>query len=233
MRLSRLSRFRPARSPIAFWLAVAVLALLTASAVARVVGRADALAARYGPLRPILVAARPVARGAHLAEEDLAVRRLPAAFLPEGAFASAAGALGRVAVAPLVPGQVVLAGHLAPDGLSGVAALLPPGTRGLAVPAGAAAGLVRRGDLVDVLLATFDPSVAGGGEPAMAVAVGSLVVDVGTETATLALTSEEARRVAFALAHGTVSLAVTPGLDRETRQAPEAPPAPSRFSERR
>jgi pilus assembly protein CpaB len=211
-RLSRLSRFRLSRSPMAFWLAVALLALFTASVVAELVGRADALADRYGPLRPVVVAARPVERGAELSPADLAVRQLPAGFVPEGAFGSVGEAAGRTAVTPLVTGQPVLAGHLAPAGLSPVAALLPPGTRGVAVPLGGASTLVRRGDLVDVL-ATFEPSLAGtGGEPTVAVAAESLVVDVGPDTATVAVTPEEARALAFAVSHGTVSLAVTPGV---------------------
>jgi pilus assembly protein CpaB len=216
VRLFRLSRFRLSRSPLAFWVAVALLALATAGVVAKLVGRADALAGRYGPLRPVVVAARSVERGVELAEADVAVRRLPATLLPEGAFASTGGVLGRTTVAPLVAGQLVLLGHLAPDGLSGVAALLPAGTRAVAVPAEGGPALVRRGDLVDVL-ATFDPSVTGGGEPTVAVALGSLVVDVGTDVVTVAVIPEEARRIAFAIAHGTITLAVTPGLGREGR----------------
>jgi pilus assembly protein CpaB len=209
--VSRLFRFRLARSPLAFWVVVGLLALVTASVVARLVGRADDLAGRYGPLRPVVVAARPVERGTELAREDLAVREVPSGFLPEGAFGSVGEALGRIPVAPLVAGQVVLGGHLAPDGLSGVAALLPPGTRAVAVPASGAQALVRRGDLVDVL-ATFEPSVAGGGEPTLAVATDAMVVDVGTDTATVAVTPEAARALAFAVSHGTITLAVTPGI---------------------
>src|SRR5919199_2782781 len=157
MRLSLLSRFRPSRSPLVFWVTVAVLAVMTGSVVARLVGRVDALADRYGPLRPVVVAARGVARGTALSDADLGMRLLPAAFVPQGAFGSPDQAAGRTAIAPLVSGQVVLQAHLAPGGLSGIAALLPAGTRGVAVPATGAAALVRRGDLVDVL-ATFDPA---------------------------------------------------------------------------
>ncbi len=205
--LPRLSRFRLSRSPLAFWVAVALLALATASVVGKLVGRADALAARYGPLRPVVVAVHPVERGAVLRKDDLAVRQLPGSFRPEGAFGSVAEAAGRTAVVPLVAGQLVLKGHLAPDGLSGVAALLPPGTRGVSVPAAGASGLVQRGDLVDVL-ATFE------GEPALAVALEALVVDVGEDAATVAVSPEEARALAVAVTQGTITLAVTPGLGR-------------------
>ena len=75
MRLSRL-----ARTPFAFWLAVAGLALATAVVVAGALNRVEALAAQYGPLRPVVVAARAVERGAALVPADVAVRHLPAGY---------------------------------------------------------------------------------------------------------------------------------------------------------
>ena len=42
-------------------------------------------------------------------------------------------------------------------------------------------------------------------------ALGATVVDVGTESATVAVAPEEARGVAFALANGVVTMPVTPG----------------------
>ena len=231
MRLSHLSRFRLSRTPLGFWLAVALLALLTGLVVAHLVGRAAALADRYGPLRPVVVAARPVERGAEIEASDVALRQLPAAFLPPGAMASVAPVVGRTAVVPLLVGQVVMGGQLAPEGLSGVAALLPPGTRAVAVPAAGASGLVRRGDVVDVL-ATFDPAAGAGGDATLTVAADALVVDAGEDAATVAVTPEEAKAVAFAVSHGTITLAVTPGAVSERRTpagpAPPPPPAPGR-----
>ncbi len=69
-----------------------------------------------------------------------------------------------------------------------------------------AAALVRPGDRVDVL-ATFD-STEGETEPTFPVAMGALVVDVAEEAVTVAVTPEEAPRVAFATARGTVTLAL-------------------------
>jgi hypothetical protein len=74
-----------------------------------------------------------------------------------------------------------------------VAALLPPGTRAVAVPTGEASAPVRRGDVVDVL-ASFDPSTTGSGEPTVAIAAGALVVDVGDGVVTVAVLPEEASR---------------------------------------
>lgn len=207
MRLRRLSR-----SPLIFWAAVAVLALLTASVVGRLVGQARAAAARYGHLRPAAVATRAVEAGAVVGADDVVVRQVPAAFLPEGTVGAPDEVVGRTVVVTVFPGQPVVRAQLAPHGRRGVAALLPPDARAVSVPAGAASPRLERGDVVDVL-ATFGEEAAhgDGGEPTFPVAGAALVVDVGEESATVAVTAEEAARVAFAVVHGAVTLALTAG----------------------
>ena len=215
---------RAARSPLAFWLIVVVLATLTGSVVARLTGRARAEAARYGSLRPVVVARGSIDAGAVIERDDVEVRSVPSAFVPPGALDSAGAAVGRTVVVPVFGGEEVLDAHLAPAGLRGLAALLPPGTRAVAVPTGAATPPLRRGDTVDVL-ATFEPSgsgpgrVGGGGagpgrEPTVLVAADALVVDVGSDSATVAVDPDQAARVAFAVAHAGVTVTVTPGPGR-------------------
>lgn len=200
----RLRRMR--RSPVPFWLLAAAAAVATGGTVARLVGEASARADRLGGLVAVPVAARPVEAGAVLRPADVAVRRLPAALLPRGRVAEAPA--GRSAVVPLVPGEVVLASKLAPAGVRGVAALIPPGRRALAVPVDHGSLAVRRGNRVDVL-ATFEET--GGDAPTFPVATGALVVDAGDDAVTVAVTEAEAPRVAFAVARGTVTLALTGG----------------------
>jgi pilus assembly protein CpaB len=201
---------RLARSPLVYWVAVALLAVVTGGVVSRLVGEARASAARYGSLRTALVATRSVELGAVLRDADVAPRRVPAAFLPAGWVAAPQEAVGRTVVAPVFAGEPLLRWHLAPVGLKGVAALLPPGTRAVGVPTGSATPPVRKGDTVD-LLASLDDKSASSGEPTFPVADGALVVDTGSESATVAVTPEEAERVAFAVTHGSVTLAVSPG----------------------
>jgi len=217
-----------------FWVTVAALAGLTGVTAARIVGRAEAAAARYSSLRPVVVATRPVETGAVLRPADVAVRAVPAAFLPDDPVGAAADAVGRTVVVALFPGVPVVRSHLAPDGLRGVAALLPPGTRAVAVPAGGASAPVRTGDLVDVL-ATFDPtsSPSPGGEPTFAVATAALVVDVSDDSATVAVGPDEARRVAFAVSHGVVTLAVAPVSGTSTPADRAPPPRPPPGTPRR
>jgi len=199
------------RSPSLYWLAVAAVAVVTALTVSQLVGKARAEAARYGRLRPVITATRDVPVGQALATADVEVRRLPAALVPDGALASPTDANGRTVVVALFGGEPVLRRHLAPWGRRGVAALLPAGMGGVTVPAGPAASRLSRGDVVDVL-ATFDPAAAQGHEPTFPVAAGATVLDVAQETVTVAVDPEEAKRVAFAVAKGSVTLVLrTPG----------------------
>jgi Flp pilus assembly protein CpaB len=80
----------------------------------------------------------------------------------------------------------------------------------MAVPTGPGTLAVRPGDRVDVL-ATFDPLVAPAGEdPTTTVARAATVVGVRPRAVTVAVTADEAPRVAFALSQATISLALTP-----------------------
>src|SRR2546421_1961825 len=172
-------------------------------AVSQLMGRARSEAARYGSPRSALVATRDVPIGAQLHAGDVESRSLPSALVPPDAVNDAGQAQGRVVVVPLFAGQALVRRQLAPWGVTGAAALLPPGKRGIAVAAGPAAAKLGKGDTVDVL-ATFDPATAPGKEPTFPVAVGAQVIDAGGEAVTIAVDPEQAKRVAFAIAHGAV-----------------------------
>ena len=189
------------RSPAFFWALTLLLAATTGLVVARLVAGAEAAAARYGSLRAVPVVLRPVGPGEVLEAGDVAERRVPAAFLPAGS--PAPDAVGHAALVPLWPGEVVVREKLAPWGVQGAAALLPPGARALAVPAGPGARPpLRLLDRVDVL-ASFEAE-------SFVVATGALVVDVADpESVTVAVTAAEAPRVAHAAAQGTVVVALT------------------------
>ncbi len=203
----RAVRPRLVRRPSLFWLAALVVASLTGLTVARLLGGAQAAAARWGEMRPTLVATVDLAPGAVVEAGDTTVERRPVAFVPAGALD--APAEGQTVAAPILAGEAVVAERLAPAGLSPLAAALPPGGRGIAVPNGAGL-LLEMGDLVDVLV-TFDPDTVGDGEPTFPVARSAVVVGVGEEAVTLGVSQEEASRVAFALTAGVVVLVLSPG----------------------
>ncbi|MEY2437667.1 MAG: hypothetical protein QOF97_2503, partial [Acidimicrobiaceae bacterium] len=83
------------------------------------------------------------------------------------------------------------------------------GSRAVAVPVGPDALHLQTGDLVD-LLATLEPAAAGGSgnEPTVVVAESAVVLEVGEQSVTVAVPAADASGVAFALASGTVTLAL-------------------------
>lgn len=211
------------RLPLLWWVTATALALVTGTVVARSVSSASALARQYGPLEPMVVATGPLAFGDVVEADHLAVAWVPASLVPADHLSDPGELVGSAALGPVVAGQPVVAAHLGPAGVRGVAALLPPGTRAVAVSLGGASAPVAVGDRVDVL-ATFDPSLVPATEATMAVAVGALVVAVDADAATVAVDPAEAVAVAFSASHGALTLALAPPLEAGGYPLPTAAP---------
>jgi Flp pilus assembly protein CpaB len=191
-------RLRLRRRPLPWWTGALVLAGVTALLVGRLAGDAAAERDRWGETVVVAVATADVAPGEVVVAER---RRLPRSVVPAGAAGSADGAVAAVA---LHAGEIVLEARLAPGGTSAVAALVPEGHRAVAVPSGDGLPLAV-GDAVDVL-ATLDPESA---QPTFAVSRAARVVHVGESSVTVAVPLDDAPRVAFALAVGAVTLALS------------------------
>ena len=196
------SRLALRRRPILYWAATAVVATVCAVTVGGLTARAEQAAARYGGLRAVAIVVHPLSVGDEVGEGDVTVQRVPRAFVPEGALSAAP--IGRTVLAPLYQGEAAIAERLAPDGLHGVAALLPEGALAMAVPSGPTALRLAVGDVVDVLATAGDGSTR-------VVADEALVVDVSGETVTVAVEQREGPLVATALTQATVNLALTSG----------------------
>jgi Flp pilus assembly protein CpaB len=97
-----------------FLVAALVCALLAAMAAGRYRSRVEA---RYGPLRPVVVSTAELPAGEPIGVERagsaLAVRRVPASFVPPGALVRPADALGRAPSATIPSGSYVLGVQLA------------------------------------------------------------------------------------------------------------------------
>jgi Flp pilus assembly protein CpaB len=185
----------------------ALLALVTAWYAGTTVAGAEAAKRRWGSDRAVAVAARHLDAGTTVAEDDVRVERWPAGVVPAGALDGAPN--GRVVVQPVEPGEALLAARLAPDGLHGLAARLPPGWRAFAVPSGQGALRLEPGDVVDVL-ATLEPAAAGGtgDEPTRLIAAGAEVLAVDDQSVTVAVPETSSTDMAFALASATITLAL-------------------------
>jgi SAF domain-containing protein len=202
-------------------LLVGFVALATGLTVVSLVRSAEAARLRWGETRPVAVATHDLAIGDPLGAGAAEVRRLPAALVPAGALS--APPVGALVRQPIAAGEALVGSRLAPGGLTGAAALVPPGSRAVAVPlAPVPAPPLAVGDLVDLLavVAPASGGVAGAGgggesggdggeggaEPAFPLVETVPVVDVGEETASVAVPEADAPRVAYALAQGAVVL---------------------------
>jgi Flp pilus assembly protein CpaB len=210
------------RSPRALLLGAAatVVALATAAYVADILVSLRHQDEAFGRIRTVVVAARDLPLGHRVQTRDLAARRVRGPAGEPGAFTRDGAAAGRVVAVPLLRGAVVTARHLAGARRDGRDGVVPVGRRAMRV---AVDGAVRPrpGDPVD-LYATFDPQAVGTDvEPTLTVARGVPVVAVdvdeavagergATVGATVLVSPEEARRLAFATAAGTLALAIAP-----------------------
>jgi pilus assembly protein CpaB len=137
-------------------------------AASQVRERERSAAAQVGPAVPVLVAARDIRAGARVSPRALAVRRVPARFVPPDALTASDGLAGARPAVPIPAGSYVTAGLFEGSndehqGHGGVRR----GDRAVTVEVSGAAGLVV-GARVDVLVST--ESGASGGRTLMALA---------------------------------------------------------------
>jgi Flp pilus assembly protein CpaB len=99
---------------IVFLVAALICALLAAMVAGRYRSRVEA---RYGPLHPVVVSTAELPAGQPVGVEEvqaaLAVRRVPASFIPPGALVHPADAIGRAPSATIPAGSYVLGTQLA------------------------------------------------------------------------------------------------------------------------
>jgi Flp pilus assembly protein CpaB len=101
---------------LVFLVAAIVCALLAAVVAGKYRSRVEA---RYGPLRPVVVSTAELPAGRLIGVDRasaLAVRRVPASFIPPGALVHPADALGRAPSATIPSGSYVLGAQLAVPG---------------------------------------------------------------------------------------------------------------------
>ena len=184
-------------------------------------------------MAPVVVAARVLPAGQKLSTQDLSVQAWPVKALPPGRFAQTKQVLGRVLKGPMVMGEVVLAGKLAPQGAAGgLSAVVPPGFRAMTVKVDeviGVGGFVQPGDKVDVLV-----TLAGGSfrdDPVSRTVLEDInVLTVGekiqrdekgrgrtnkVKVVTLQLKPVQAERLALSSNQGRVVLALRNQSDRE------------------
>jgi Flp pilus assembly protein CpaB len=187
-----------------YWLAAIALAAVTANAITSALNRAEAARAGWGETRSVVVAQRRLDVGVVVRNGDVTIASWPAALVPRGAAADAGDAVGRTVVEVIEPDEPMLVGRLAPDGLRGVAALVPSGWRALALPVGPAALPLSVGDRVDLVAAVGGTDPAASQSPSFVLADNALVVAVDERSVTVAVRADDAPRVALGIVTGSV-----------------------------
>ena len=172
--------------------------------------------------QPVVVAGQDIAEGSMIDRIALKTVSLPVQMVPAGSFSSIDSVQGRVARMAVFTGEAVIQGRLAPIGTGpGLELKIPPGQRAMAVRINDVAGisgLLQPNSRVDVLV-TIAENQSSGKQIAKLFMSNMLVLSVGTEiqrdaqgkainatTVTLAVTPEEAERLAIAMNTGSIQL---------------------------
>jgi pilus assembly protein CpaB len=205
------------RYKLVFWGAIIVAAAATFGAYRLLAANSRAELTT----RPVVVASRDIPEGVAIDRIALQVAQWPVQAVPVGAFTAIDSVIGRVPRVPIYNGEPIVPGRLAPTGTGpGLEVKIPPGQRAMAVRINDVAGisgLLQPNSRVDVLVtlreANSDKQVA------KLFMSNMLVLSVGTEvqrdtqgkpinatTVTLAVTPEEAERLAIAMNTGSIQL---------------------------
>ncbi|MDZ7679089.1 MAG: SAF domain-containing protein [Acidimicrobiales bacterium] len=188
-----------------FWFLAGLAAVSTFAVVSSALKATTAGADAYGDLVEVVVASSDLGFGHVIDTGDTELASVPASMVPTGAVD--AHPVGRTVRHPILAGEAVASERLAPGGSVGVAALLEPGERAVAIPMPAHRSPFEVGQVVDVL-ATTDPSQARGRSPTSLVADGAVVVAVDDAGITVATSQAGAERLATALSYAVISVAI-------------------------
>jgi pilus assembly protein CpaB len=206
------------RYKLVFWGALLVAAAATFGAY-----RLLAANSKNGAvtMKTVVIASRDIPEGVTIDRIALSTAQWPAENAPVGAFASLDSVAGRISRVAIFNGEPIVPGRLAPVGSGpGLEIKIPPGQRAMAVRINDVAGisgLLQPNSRVDVLVTIREDNSEK--QVAKLFMSNMLVLSVGTEvqrdtqgkpinatTVTLAVTPEEAEKLAIAMNTGSIQL---------------------------
>ncbi len=212
-----------------FWAFALVFGLGTALFVSRYLDHRTAGAP--SPIAKIVVAATDLPLAGKIRPEDLKLAEWPADHLPAGAVRDPKEVVDRILISRVLAGQPVLPGMLAAKNAgNGLAALIPPNMRAIAVRVDdvvGVAGFIHPDDRVDVLV-TLRPNRVGGETTSKVFMQNVKVLAVGQDVeandqtrmhanpatvATLLVSPGDSERLALASAEGRILLTLRSWTD--------------------
>src|SRR5258708_27439544 len=143
-----------------------LFALVISSVFYQMTARAKgSTASDQGPLKDIVLAARPLSLGITVKPADVKIGKVPAATFPKGAFSKAEEVVDRPVTSSILVDEPIFEGRLALRGSgSGLAPIIPVGMRAVSVRVNdvvGVAGFVLPGMRVDVLVTGRPPDATG------------------------------------------------------------------------
>ena len=206
------------RYKLVFWGAILVAAAATFGAYKLLAANSKSGAVA---MRPVVVASRDIPEGSTIDRIALTTVQWPVQTAPMGAYSSTDSVTGRVTRVAVFQGEAIVPGRLAPVGSGpGLELKIPPGQRAMAVRINDVAGisgLLQPNSRVDVLVTIREDN--SDKQVAKLFMSNMLVLSVGTEvqrdnqgkpinatTVTLAVTPDEAERLAIAMNTGAIQL---------------------------
>lgn len=193
-------------------LAVATL-VITAGVVVDGLGDLRRRSRSLGPTVGFVVATRDLPLGTRLQPADLRLELRPTRTAPPDTARATGAVVGRTLAFPLLAGDLVRDRILAPSGVTGLAALVPPGHRAVRIrpadgsrpPAGATVDVLAVTDAATGAPAGSATTVAGS-----ATVLASRVEADGRTTVTVLVTASAASAVVAASVAGRIGLALAP-----------------------
>jgi pilus assembly protein CpaB len=215
-----------------FWAFALVAGLATALMIARYLDKSKGGASVS--MTKVVVAATDLPLAARLRVEDLKVIDWPAEHMPPGAATDPKELVGRVLVSRVLAQQPLLAGMLAAKNAgSGLAALIPPNMRAIAVRVDdvvGVAGFIHADDRVDVMVTMRRPTYQGSESTTKVFLQNVKVLAVGQEVetadkarlqatqatvATLLVSPQDAERLVLAQSEGRIMLTLRSWTDSQ------------------
>ncbi|HVY38476.1 MAG TPA: Flp pilus assembly protein CpaB [Polyangia bacterium] len=212
-----------------FWAFALVMGLGTALFIARYLEKRTGGA--VVPIAKLAVAAVDLPLAGKIKAEDLKLEDWPADHLPAGAIRDPKELVGRILISRVLAGQPILPGMLAAKNAgNGLAALIPPNMRAMAVRVDdvvGVAGFIHPDDRVDVMV-TLRPQRAGAETTSKVFLQNVKVLAVGQEVeandqarmhaspatvATLLVSPQDAERLALASSEGRLLLTLRSWTD--------------------
>src|SRR5438046_5079042 len=183
----------------------------------------------------VAAAAHDLAIGRRIQADDLKLVTLDRKDLPRGVFVKTTDVVDRAVAVPIVAGEIVLNGKLAPKGSGeGLTALIEPGMRAVSVQVdeiSGVSGFIQPGTRVDVL---FTRTFSNGDAATTTILQNVRVIAYGRQldpagkldprdtarptVATLLVTQDQAQKLVLAQQRGRIQLVLRNGLDDEVNE---------------